>query len=63
MARTTAKSVAFLSSRVGLKWVIISYTRTLQNTAKTPFEDRRIAVEQTSENEEAAFMNDMPGNR
>lgn len=63
MARTTAKSVAFLSSRVGLKWAIISYTRTLQNTAKTPFAERRIAVEQTSDNEEADFIKDMPGNK
>jgi hypothetical protein len=62
-ARTTAIIVAFRSLRVGLKWVIISYTSMLHNNAKTPFTDRRIAVVQTSEIDEAACIRNMPGNK
>ena len=62
-ARTTAKIVAFLSLRVGLKRVIISYTIILHNTAKTPFTDRRMAVVQTSENDDAACTINMLGNK
>ena len=62
-ARTAAKSVAFLSSRAGLKWVIISYTRMLHSTDKIPFTERSTAVEQTSGNDEANCRKYFPGNK
>ena len=41
----------------------MSYTRILHNTAKTPFTDRRMAVVQTSENDDAACTINMLGNK
>lgn len=59
----TAINVAFLSLRTGLKWVMISKTRTLHNTTKILFVKRSIAGEHASENDDAACRKNMPGNK
>ena len=46
---TKAIKVAFLSVRLGPKNLIMSYTRTPHNTAKTALVDLRTDVEQASE--------------